>query len=66
MTKMTIPLGPQHPALKEPVNFSLVLEGEQIIGSTVNLGYNHRGIEKATEERTFLQDIYILERVCGI
>ncbi|OGS06692.1 MAG: NADH dehydrogenase [Elusimicrobia bacterium RIFOXYA12_FULL_51_18] len=66
MTKMTIPLGPQHPALKEPVNFSLVLEGEQITGSTVNLGYNHRGIEKAAESRTYLQDIYLLERVCGI
>ncbi len=66
MSKITIPLGPQHPALKEPVNFTLVLEGEQITGSTVNLGYNHRGIEKAAEERTFLQDIYLLERVCGI
>lgn len=66
MSKITIPLGPQHPALKEPVNFSLVLEGEQIQGSTVNLGYNHRGVEKAAESRTFLQDIYLLERVCGI
>jgi NADH-quinone oxidoreductase subunit D len=66
MSKITIPLGPQHPALKEPVNFSLVLEGEQIVGSTVNLGYNHRGVEKAAEARTFLQDIYLIERVCGI
>ncbi len=66
MSKITIPLGPQHPALKEPVNFTLVLEGEQIIGSTVNLGYNHRGVEKAAESRTFLQDIYLIERVCGI
>ncbi|MEI7482747.1 MAG: nickel-dependent hydrogenase large subunit [Elusimicrobiota bacterium] len=66
MSKMTIPLGPQHPALKEPVNFTLVLEGEQITGSTVNLGYNHRGVEKAAEARTFLQDIYLIERVCGI
>ncbi|OGS64250.1 MAG: NADH dehydrogenase [Elusimicrobia bacterium RIFOXYB2_FULL_62_6] len=66
MSKITIPLGPQHPALKEPVNFSLVLEGEQIQGSTVNLGYNHRGVEKAAESRTYIQDIYLLERVCGI
>ncbi|HOW89891.1 MAG TPA: nickel-dependent hydrogenase large subunit [Elusimicrobiales bacterium] len=66
MSKMTIPLGPQHPALKEPVNFTLVLEGEQITGSSVNLGYNHRGVEKAAEARTFLQDVYLVERVCGI
>ena len=66
MSKMTIPLGPQHPALKEPVNFTLVLEGEQISGSQINLGYNHRGVEKAAEARTFLQDIYLIERVCGI
>lgn len=66
MSKITIPLGPQHPALKEPVNFSLVLEGEQIQGSTVNLGYNHRGVEKAAEQRTYIQDIYLIERVCGI
>ncbi|PIS46879.1 MAG: NADH dehydrogenase subunit, partial [Elusimicrobia bacterium CG08_land_8_20_14_0_20_51_18] len=66
MAKITIPLGPQHPALKEPENFMLVLDGEQIVDSTVNLGYNHRGVEKATENRNYIQDIYLLERVCGI
>ncbi|HBE88105.1 MAG TPA: NADH dehydrogenase subunit [Elusimicrobia bacterium] len=66
MSKISIPLGPQHPGLKEPINFGLVLEGEQIDKATVNLGYNHRGIEKAAEERTYIQDIYLLERVCGI
>ncbi|HAN05709.1 MAG TPA: NADH dehydrogenase subunit [Elusimicrobia bacterium] len=66
MSKITIPFGPQHVALKEPENFMLVLEGEQIQGATVNLGYNHRGMEKAAEERTYLQDLYLIERVCGI
>ena len=66
MSKITIPLGPQHPALKEPENFMLVLEGEQIDKATINLGYNHRGMEKAAEERTFIQNMYLLERVCGI
>jgi len=47
MAKITIPFGPQHPALKEPENFMLVLEGEQITSAGVNLGYNHRGMEKA-------------------
>ena len=61
-----IPLGPQHPALKEPENFSIALKGEKIMGVDIRLGYNHRGIEKACEERTFLQDVYLIERVCGI
>lgn len=66
MAKITIPLGPQHPALKEPENFMLVLDGEQIFDATVNLGYNHRGVEKAAENRNYIQDIYLIERVCGI
>ena len=64
--KFKIPLGPQHPALKEPESFSIALKGEKILGVDVRLGYNHRGIEKACEERTYLQDMYLLERVCGI
>jgi membrane-bound hydrogenase subunit alpha len=61
-----LPLGPQHPALKEPENFSIALKGEKILGVDIRLGYNHRGIEKACEERTFIQDMYLIERVCGI
>jgi NADH-quinone oxidoreductase subunit D len=61
-----IPIGPQHPALKEPVSFSLALRGEKIVGVDVRLGYNHRGIEKACEERTYIQDVYLVERICGI
>jgi NADH-quinone oxidoreductase subunit D len=61
-----IPIGPQHPALKEPTNFTLTLSGERILKTGVRLGYNHRGIEKACEERTYVQDIYLIERVCGI
>jgi len=61
-----IAVGPQHPALKEPASFSLMLEGEKIMESSVRLGYNHRGIEKACEQRSFIQDIYLIERICGI
>ncbi|MFH0764311.1 MAG: nickel-dependent hydrogenase large subunit [Candidatus Omnitrophota bacterium] len=64
--KFKIPVGPQHPALKEPESFSIALKGEKILGVDIRLGYNHRGIEKACEERTFIQDVYLVERVCGI
>lgn len=66
MSRIKIPIGPQHPALKEPANFQLVLEGEKIYEAGMRLGYNHRGIEKACEQRTYIQDIYLVERVCGI
>jgi membrane-bound hydrogenase subunit alpha len=61
-----VPIGPQHPALKEPESFNLVLQGEKIASMSVRLGYNHRGVEKAAEGRSYIQDIYLLERVCGI
>ena len=64
--RVIIPLGPQHPALKEPESFTLYLEGERVAASNVTLGYNHRGIEKACEERSYIQCLYLLERVCGI
>jgi membrane-bound hydrogenase subunit alpha len=64
--RIVIPIGPQHPALKEPESFRVILEGKKIVGVTLRLGYNHRGIEKACEERTYIQDLYLIERVCGI
>ena len=66
MRKVVIPIGPQHPALKEPESFSVTLSGERIMAFSARLGYNHRGIEKACEERTYLQDVYLIERICGI
>jgi len=66
MDKVVIPIGPQHPALKEPESFRVTLEGEKIVDVSLRLGYNHRGIEKACEARTYMQNIYLLERVCGI
>jgi len=59
-------VGPQHPALKEPESFLLSLDGERVVGAAVNLGYNHRGIEKACEQRTYTQGMYLIERICGI
>jgi len=61
-----IPIGPQHPALKEPISLRMTVEGEVITNADVRLGYNHRGIEKLAEGRTYLQNIYLVERICGI
>ena len=64
--KFIVPIGPQHPALKEPGHFEFSVDGEIITGARMRLGYVHRGIEKATEERNWIQNLYLLERVCGI
>jgi NADH-quinone oxidoreductase subunit D len=64
--KFSIPIGPQHPALKEPGHFEFTLEGEIVISATARLGYVHRGIEKACENRSWIQNLYLLERICGI
>jgi NADH-quinone oxidoreductase subunit D len=64
--KFTIPIGPQHPALKEPISLRMTVEGEVIRDADIRLGYNHRGLEKLAEERTWIQNIYLMERICGI
>jgi ech hydrogenase subunit E len=61
-----VPIGPQHPALKEPGHFEFAIDGEIITGARMRLGYVHRGIEKATEQRSWVQNLYLLERICGI
>ncbi len=61
-----IPIGPQHPFLKEPAKFDFDIEGEEIVGARIRMGYNHRGMEKACEDRNYYQCIYLLERICGI
>jgi Ni,Fe-hydrogenase III large subunit/Ni,Fe-hydrogenase III component G len=63
---LNIVLGPQHPALIEPEKFSLKVDGEIVKAVEPRIGYVHRGIEKAAESRTYLQDIYLVERICGI
>ncbi len=59
-------IGPQHPALLEPEKFAVLLEGETVKKVEPRIGYVHRGIEKASESRSYIQDIYLVERICGI
>jgi formate hydrogenlyase subunit 5 len=65
-TLVNMIVGPQHPALLEPEKFSLKVEGEIVKDVEPRIGYVHRGIEKAAEKRTYLQDVYLVERICGI
>jgi ech hydrogenase subunit E len=64
--KFIIPIGPQHPALKEPAHFEFTVDGETVTSASVRFGYVHRGLEKGAENRNWAQALYLLERVCGI
>ena len=65
-TSYHIPIGPIHPALKEPVYFEFEIDGERIVDVDVKLGHVHRGIEWASRKRNPIQILYLAERVCGI
>lgn len=63
---IVIPIGPQHPALKEPGHFEFKVDGEIVVDAHVRLGYAHRAIEKTAESRNWTQNLYLMERICGI
>ena len=66
MEKTIIPIGPYHPLQEEPEFFMLTVEGEKVVDIDVRIGYNHRGIEKLSETKTFDQSTFLIERICGI
>jgi len=63
---VNVVIGPQHPALHEPERFSFKVDGETVVDVDMRLGYVHRGIEKAAERMMFFQDVFLVERICGI
>jgi ech hydrogenase subunit E len=62
----TIPFGPQHPVLPEPLHFDLVLEDEKVVGVVPQVGYIHRGLELLIDKRDFPDYVHVAERICGI
>ncbi len=59
-------LGPAHPAFKEPVLFTLDIEGERITKADFTPGMAHRGVEWMGMRRNCIQVVYLAERICGI
>jgi len=66
MAGMTIPFGPQHPVLPEPIHLNLKVEDEVVTAATPAFGYIHRGLEKLVDRKDFHQMVQVVERVCGI
>lgn len=63
---LEIPIGPQHPALHEPVMLKVYADGEEVVKVEINTGYNHRGVEKLFEMNSFYKGVFISARICGI
>jgi len=67
MSKKTlIPIGPYHPLQEEPELFKLYCDGEIVRDIKWETGYNHRGIEKLSESKSYEQVFFLVERICGI
>jgi NADH-quinone oxidoreductase subunit D len=64
--RTTIPIGPYHPLLEEPELFRVVVEGERVVDIDWRASWNHRGIEKIAESKTYEQVPFLVERICGI
>ena len=64
--KIVVPFGSQHIAIPEPVSFLFDTENEIITNVRVDVGYVHRGIEKAAITKfEFTNVAYLLTRICG-
>lgn len=66
MSERIVPVGPYHPLQEEPEFFTLHVEGERVVKLDVQLGYNHRGVEKLAEAKSYDQILFLVERICGI
>ena len=64
--KTVIPFGPQHPVLPEPLHLKLIMEDEKIVEAIPSIGYVHRGLEKLVQVKDYMQNIFVVERICGI
>jgi Ni,Fe-hydrogenase III large subunit len=61
-----IPIGPYHLALEEPYKIEVECEGETVVGASLKVGFNFRGIEWLAQRKNITQAIALMERVCGI
>jgi Ni,Fe-hydrogenase III large subunit len=62
----TIPIGPYHPALEEPYKINVICQGELVQDVGIEIGFNFRSIELLAQRRNYVQDLTLVERVCGI
>ena len=60
---LTLNFGPQHPSAHGVLRLVVELDGELIIRSDPHIGLLHRGTEKLTEYKTYLQALPYFDRL---
>ena len=61
--RMTVNIGPSHPAMHGTFRLMAVMDGETIVASDVEIGYLHRCFEKMSETHTWQQVIPYTDRL---
>lgn len=61
--RVTLNLGPSHPAMHGTLRCAVTLEGETIVGADQEIGYLHRCFEKMSETHTYQQVIPFTDRL---
>jgi NADH-quinone oxidoreductase subunit C/D len=61
--RVTLNLGPSHPATHGTLRIAVTLDGEKIIGADQEIGYLHRCFEKSCETHTYQQAIPYTDRL---
>jgi NADH-quinone oxidoreductase subunit D len=59
--RLVVSIGPQHPGAGH-FRFTITVDGDTIVDVLPDPGYVHRGAEKQTEYRNYIQSIPMLER----
>ena len=62
-TRMTLNMGPQHPATHGVLRVLMELDGEVITKCRLDTGYLHRGIEKMAENKTYQEFMPYTDRM---
>jgi NADH-quinone oxidoreductase subunit D len=60
---MTINMGPHHPSTHGVLRVILELDGEVVVNAIPDIGYLHRGVEKLSEDKKYLQVLPLTDRL---
>ena len=60
---VTLEMGPSHPAMHGIVRFTVKLDGETVVDLDTEIGYLHRGFEKQSENRHYVQVLPYTDRL---
>ena len=61
--KIAVKIEPNHPITRDMIGFDVILDGEKISKINSNLGFSHKGIEKAGQDRYIGQYLPVIEKI---